>query len=284
MMRRPQSRLFPFGLGFVALGLIFLLVCGCTTAQVTPTQEQQSQTPKATQPGIVQSSAALASLKDAQDTFMEAVRSDGRKIKASGPSLQQYQQVVDVVQHKVLGQVGKPQEVGAYAILAFSQWRLGHCAPAMEAANKGRQIYESESLVTNPRDYAMLLMVGGLCAGSQAYNEFISLKGRLTQETARSLTERLAQALRAIDSGDRQMDRGSDIAIYTHQWELALVDAAVRIWTSGLPHEVWQPEVCNWLGRADRVLAKFPATPYPSESITLDYKKKFAELKAAECR
>ena len=127
-------------------------------------------------------------------------------------------------------------------------------------------------------------MVGGLCAASQTYKEYANLKGPLTKEMAQTLSARLDQAMRAIDSGNTPMVRQSDIAIYTHLWQLALVDAAVRIWTSGLPHEVWQPEVCRWLGRADPVLAKFPPAPYPNEKVTLAYKKKFEELKASECQ
>jgi hypothetical protein len=46
----------------------------------------------------------------------------------------------------------------------------------------------------------------------------------------------------------------------------------------------WEPEVCRWLGRAEPVLAKFPDTAYPRQSITLTYKNKFERLNKAECQ
>ena len=149
---------------------------------------------------------------------------------------------------------------------------------------KGRQIYETEQVSTNPRGYGMCLMVGGLCLASQTYQEYKNLPGPPTEEQAQSLTRRLQQAMQAIDSVNSKLDRGADITVYANQWQLALVDAAVRIWTSGLPREVWQPEVCRWLGRAETVLAKFPDTAYPRQSLTLTYKKKFDRLKQAECQ
>ncbi len=184
----------------------------------------------------------------------------------------------------VLGQVEKPLEVNAYALLAFSQWRLRAYAKAMEAGARGRQLYENQKLSTNRRDYGMCLMVGGLCVASQAYQAYKNLPGPPTKDQAQNLTGRLQQAMQAIDSVNTQLDRREDIAVYANQWQLALVDAAVRIWTSGLPREVWQPEVCRWLGRAEPVLAKFPDTVYPRQSLTLTYKNKFERLKKAECQ
>jgi hypothetical protein len=127
-------------------------------------------------------------------------------------------------------------------------------------------------------------MVGGLCAASQAYKEYLNLQTSPTQEVAQNLTGRLEQAMRTIDSGNMYLNKLEPIAVYANLWQLALVDSAVRIWTSGLPRQVWQPEVCRWLNRAEPVLAKFPETGNPWQSITLDYKKKFEKQKQAECQ
>jgi hypothetical protein len=101
---------------------------------------------------------------------------------------------------------------------------------------------------------------------------------------AQNLTGRLEQAMRTIDSGNIYLERREDVALYANLWQLALVDSAVRIWTSGLPRQVSQPEVCRWLGRAEPVLAKFPDTAYQWQNLTLIYKNKFEKKKQAECQ
>ena len=277
MTRRPLSHPAHLyrGLGFILL--LLLLAAGCTPA-VGPGSQTGSS------PGLIPQVAAAPSLDEAQKLFNAAGGLDQPALDVPAASLEKYKQVVDTVEKKVLGKVAKPLEVNAYALLAFSQWRLRAYAKAMEAGAKGRQIYETEQVSTNPRGYGMCLMVGGLCLASQTYQEYKNLPGPPTEDQAQSLTRRLQQAMQAIDSVNSKLDRGADITVYANQWQLALVDAAVRIWTSGLPREVWQPEVCRWLGRAETVLAKFPDTAYPRQSLTLTYKNKFERLKQAECQ
>jgi hypothetical protein len=277
MIRRPLSHPSHFYRGLSVLLLLLLLVTGCPQATGPGTAITPPPPPI---PGI----GAVASLENAQNLFNEAVRSDQPTVDVPAVSLQKYQQVVDTVEKEVLGKVKKPLEVGAYALLAFSQWRRENYAKAMEAGNRGRQLFETEKPDTNRRDYGMCLMVGGLCAASQAYKEYENLQAPMTKELAQNLTGRLEQAMRAIDSGNAYWDRLDDIAVYANLWQLALVDAAVRIWTSGLPREVSQPEVCRWLGRAEPVLAKFPDTTYRWQNLTVTYKNKFEQKKKAECQ
>ena len=106
----------------------------------------------------------------------------------------------------------------------------------------------------------------------------------MTKELAQNLSRRIEQAMRAIDSGNAYFNQQEDIAVYANLWQLALVDAAVRIWTSGLPREVSRPEVCRWLGRADLVFGKFPNDVYRWRNLTDTYKNKFEQKKKAECQ
>jgi hypothetical protein len=276
MTRRPLSHPAHFyrGLGFLLL--LLLLAAGCASSAGPGRQPGPS-------PGLIPQVEAAPSLKEAQQLFNEAGGLDQPALDIPAASLEKYKQVVDTIETKVLGKAAKPLEVNAYALLAFSQWRLRAYAKAMEAGSKGRQIYETGNLSTNLRDYGMCLMVGGLCLASQTYQEYKNLPGPPTKDQAQNLTGRLQQAMQAIDSVNSHVDRREDIAVYANQWQLALVDAAVRIWTSGLPREVWQPEVCRWLKRAEPVLAKFPDTAYARQSLTLTYKNKFERLKKAEC-
>lgn len=273
MIRRPLPHPTPCYRGLSVLLLLLLLVVGCTTTNGPGPDHQVPKPPQ-----------AVLSLKKAQDLFNAAVKSDQPTVNVPAASRQKYQQVVDTVEKEVLGQADASVNVSAYALLAFSQWRLDNFGKAMEAGEKGRRLFETAKLATNRRDYGMCLMVGGLCAASQAYKEYLSLQASPTQEVAQNLTGRLEQAMRTIDSGNIYLERGEDVALYANLWQLALVDSAVRIWTSGLPRQVSQPEVCRWLARAEPVLAKFPDTAYPWQSLTLTYKNKFEKKKQAECQ
>jgi len=276
MIRRPFSHSTPFYRGLSALLLILLLVAGCPLPGPAPQPGPQPEPKPSLQGGI--------SLKKSQDLFNEAVKTDQPTVNVPAASRQKYQQVVDTLEKEVLGKVNKSLEVNAYALQAFSQWRLGNYAKAMEAGDRGRQVFETEKMPGNRRDYGMCLIVGGLCAASQTYKEYENLQAPVTKELAQNLTGRLEQAMRAIDSGNAYLDRQEDIAVYANLWQLALVDAAVRIWTSGLPRQVSRPEVCRWLGRADSVFAKFPNAAYHWRNLTETYKKKFEQKKKAECQ
>ena len=277
MIRRPLSHPIPFYRGLSVLLLLLLLVVACTTTK-GPGVDTKVTPPPPPPP------AAVSSLKKAQDLFNEAVKSDQPTANVPTASRQKYQQVVDTVEKEVLGQDNASVNVSAYALLAFSQWRLDNSGKAMEAGEKGRRLFETAKLDTNQRDYGMCLIVGGLCAASQTYQDYMNLQVSPTKEQAQKLTGSLEQAMRTIDSANTYLDRQEPIAIYANLWQLALVDSAVRIWTSGLPREVSQPEVCRWLSRADPVFAKFPDTAYPWQNLTLTYKNKFEKKKQAECQ
>lgn len=277
MTRCPLSHSRNFYRGLSVLLLFLLLIAGCPPPgpgpQVTPTP-----------PPVTESSlAAISSLAKAQDLFNEAVKSDQPAVKAPAAARQKYQQVVDKVKKEVMDQSDASGKVSGNALLAFSQWRLGDYAESMKAGEKGRQLYETTKIDTNRRDYGMLLMVGGLSAASQTYQAYLNLQASPTQEQAQKLTGDLEQALRAIDSGNIYVARQEPIAVYANLWQLALVDAAVRIWT-GLPKEVSQPEVCRWLSRAEPVFAKIPETENPWQTLTVTYKNKFEQKKKAECQ
>jgi hypothetical protein len=277
-MIRPQlSHRVPFYRNLGVLLFLLLLVVGCPKA---PGPGPDNGPP----PHFIPGPGASASLANAQNIFNDAVRSDQPDVNVPAASLQKYQEVVNILEKEVIGKVSKPLEVNAYALLAFSQWRLNDCSKAMEAGNKGREIFEAEKLSTNRRDNGMCLMVGGLCLASQTYKEFKNLQVSPTKEMAQNLTGRLQQAMQSIDSVNSQLDRKEDIAIYANLWQLALVDAAVRIWTSGLPREISTPEVCRWLDRGEQVLTKIPETGNPWQNLTTEYKNKFEQTKKARCQ
>jgi len=262
-----------------------LLVVGCTTTDGTkPSTGQQVTTPPSTPQVPEPRPAAVTSLKTAQDLFNEAVKSDQPTANVPAAAREKYQRVTDTVEKEVLGQGNPSVNMGAYALLAFSQWRLDNFGKAMEAGEKGRRLFETAKLATNRRDYGMCLIAGGLGAASQTYKEYLSLQVSPTQEVAQNLTDRLEQARRDIDSGNTYLDRQEPIAVYANLWQLALVDSAVRIWTSGPPQPVSQPEVCRWLARAEPVFAKIPEIGNPWQSMTLTYKNKFERKKQAECQ
>jgi hypothetical protein len=277
-MKHPQlSHRVPLYRNLGVLLLFLLIVVGCpkSTGPVTDTGPPLH---------LIPGTGASASLAKAQNIFNDAVRSDQPEVNVPAASLQKYQEVVNILETEVIGKATKPLEVNAYALLAFSQWRLNDCGKAMEAGDKGRRIYEAEKLSTNRRDYGMCLMVGGLCLSSQAYKEFQNLQVSPTKEMAQDLTGRLQQAMQSIDSVNSQLDRREDIAIYANLWQLALVYAAVRIWTSGPPREVSTPEVCRWLERGEQVLTKIPEAGNPWQNLATDYKNKFEQLKKARCQ
>ena len=215
MIRRPLSLPTPFYRGLSVLLLLLVVACATTNG-----------------PGL---GTTVTALKKAQDLFNEAVKSDQPTANVPTASRQKYQQVVDTVEKEVLGQDNASVNVSAYALLAFSQWRLDNSNKAMEAGEKGRRLFETAKLDTNRRDYGMCLIVGGLCAASQTYQDYMNLQVSPTKEQAHKLTGSLEQAMRTIDSANTYLDRQEPIAVYANLWQLALVDSAVRIWTSGLP-------------------------------------------------
>lgn len=273
MIRRRNFRLVSVFQGLSFLLLFLILVMGCA--------------PKA---GVAPAPAPVGkdgteALKQAQDLFRAAGGLDKPAIGVSAASRQKYQQVVDLVEKEVLGKVRKDLEMNAYGLLAISQWRLGNYDQAMKAGERGRQLYKTQNLSTNRREYGMCLIVGGLCLTSQTYQEFENLQAPPTLAQRRSFAGRLQQAMQAVDAVNSQLDRADDVVVYANQWQLAIVDAAVRIWTSeGLAREAWRPEVCRWLDRAKPVFAKFPATPYPQENITLTYKNTFERRQREYCQ
>ncbi|MDD2903274.1 MAG: hypothetical protein PHU44_12655 [Syntrophales bacterium] len=262
--------------------VLLLLVAGCAPGTTPPPQPPVAGTTPATP--ALSSPQAVAALKKAQEAFNAAVQADQPTVAVPAASRQKYQEVVDTLKQEVLDQGNDSLKVSAYALLAFSQWRLGQYAQAVKTGEKGRQLYETAKLTSNPREYGMCLMVRGLAGASQTYQEYRHLQTSPTKEQAQNLTGRLEQAMRTIDSGNTYWGRQDDVALYANLWQLALVDAAVRIWTSGLPREVAQPEVCRWLGRAEQVFAKFPNPPYHWQDLALTYKSKFEKKKKAECQ
>ncbi len=283
MIRHPLPHPALFYRPLSVLLLFLLLIVGCNTTGGTGSQTvQQTSSQVVAPPPPPSIPAPVLSLKQAQDLFNDAVRSDQPTVNTSSAARQKYQQVVELVEQKVLKQADDSGKVSAYALIAFSQWRLGNYARAMQAGEAGRHLYETTKLDSNRRDYGMLLLAGGLSVASQTYQVYLNLQVAPTQEQAQKLTGSLEQAMRAIDSGNLYVGPQEPITIYADLWQLALVDAAVRIWT-GLPKEVSQPEVCRWLGRAEPVLAKIPATGNPWQNLTVTYKNKFAQKKKADC-
>ena len=277
MSRRQYFRPVSVYMGLSVLLLSFILVMGCAPKQggVTPG------------PAPVVGKDAVQALDQAEALFKAAGGLDKPAPGVlSAASRQKYQEAVDLIEKDVLGKLQRDDlKMNAYGILAISQWRLGNYARATEAGSKGRLLYESKNLSTNRREYGMCLIVGGLCVASETYQKFLNLQALATQEQRRDFAAHLQQAMQSIDVINTKLDPRDDIVVYANQWQLAIVDEAVRIWTSeGLAREVFKPEVCRWLDRAEPVFAKFPASPYPQENITLTYENNFERRRRAYCQ
>ncbi len=279
MSRRHHFRPASVYLGLSVLLLILFLVMGCASKEggVTPG------------PAPVVGEDPVRALEQAENLFKAAGGLDKPSPGVlSAASRQKYQEAVGLIEKDVLGRVQRDDlKMNAYGILAISQWRLGNYARALEAGSKGRLLYESKNLSTNRREYGMCLIVGGLCVASETYQKFVNLQAPPTPAQRRDFAARLQQAMQSIDTinTNPKLDPRDDIVVYANQWQLGIVDEAVRIWASeGLAREVFKPEVCRWLDRAEPVFAKFPASPYPQENTTLAYKNKFERRRRAYCQ
>jgi hypothetical protein len=275
MYRRLSSIKNPERLILGLLLVSLLVLAGCQTVQKPDISTTQGTTP--TTP--LNEVAGADALRKAQNDFNEAARQlkPGEKIPAEARA--KYQQVVNIVENQVLPNVSRNDlKVTAYALESFAKWQLADDTNAISTANQGKRL--CEGVATNPRDCAMLQMVGGLVVASQAYTKYKDAP-TLSQDQVKDFSNRMEAALNEINAVNRFGDRRDLITIYANQWQLMIVREATNFWYTYFRQDatVWKPEVLKWLSRADQVLKKFPDPPYPNQDLTLALKEEFARLK-----
>ncbi len=260
----------------LSLVLVALLtLTGCPPAPKPDISPGQGTTP--TTP--LNEVAGAEALKKAQNDFNEAARQLKPGETTPADATAKYQQVVTSVETQVLPNVSRNDlKITAYALEAFAKWQLHDDVAAIDTANHGKKLCDEAA--TNPRDCAMLQMVGGLVLASQAYTKYKDAP-TLSQDQVKDFSNRMQAALNEINAVNRFGDPRDPITIYANQWQLMIVREATNYWYTYFRQDatVWKPEVLNWLSRADQVLQKFPETPYPNQDITLKLKEEFARLK-----
>ena len=171
-------------------------------------------------------------LRDAQDLFNEASletieqykkvvkEQDIEALPPVSPH-EKYQQVVEIIAGRVLPDISREDlKVNAHAIAAYAHWRLGNFKEAKNTAEAGLDLYKRSKMVTNRRDYGMLLILGGLVKHSEAYRDFQAKKNQaafLTQDTAEDITKSMQEALNKIDKINQVMNKDEPITVYANQ-------------------------------------------------------------------
>ena len=263
------------------LSLVLVLICLLALAGCPPVPKPDTRTDTdiTRTTGPLDQVAGAKALKEAQNTFDEASKQvkSGEKVPAEARA--KYQQVVDIVEKRVLPQVSRDDlKVTAYALEAFSKWKLDDYIGAQNTAEKGKKLCGGAA--ANPRDCAMLQMVAGLVVASQAYDKYKDAP-KMSLEEMKGFANRMEAALQEINAVNRTSDPRDSITIYANQWQLLIIRQATNFWYTYFRKEaaVWKPEVLKWLSRADQVGKKFPAPPYLNQERTLKLQEEFGRLK-----
>jgi hypothetical protein len=261
---------------------LLLALIGCQTPPSTTTGGGVGP---AVTPGPAGPATAVAgdqALKEAQKEFNDASKllaPAGSAEKASAEAQAKYRRVVEIVETKVLRQVGRDDlKLTAYALAAFAKWQLGDNDGAIKTADQGKQLCRGAAM--NPRDCAMLQMDAGLVVASQTYAKYKNAPN-LSQAEVKNFANRMDAALKEIDAVNRMGSAQDPITLYANQWQLMIIREVTNVWYTYFRRDaaVWRPEVLKWLGRADQVMSKFPETPYPHQDLTLKLKEEFQRLK-----
>ena len=200
-----------------------------------------------------------------------------------------YRQIVQTIEGEQLKSVKRDDlKVVAYAIDAFSKWRLREYLAAKATAEKGLDIYARAGLKTNMREYGMLLITGGLVDYSKTFWDYQNwLRDHpndfLPKDDAVSYDDRIAAAMKKIDAVN-QPEKGlaSDmpIVLYANQQQLRAITSIMDIWGQIRDFSDQKGSVCHWTEQAKiQVRKRFPsAADYPGKAQTEALAKKIAEV------
>jgi hypothetical protein len=231
-------------------------------------------------------------LRDVQDdfnrvnpTFFQAA--DPNTLTADEESA--YRQIVQKIETEQLKSVERDDlKVVAYAIDAFSKWRLRDYAAAKATAEKGLDVFARAGLQTNWRDYGLLLITGGLADYSETFWDYQNwLRDHpndfLPVNDATAYTDRMAAAMKKIDAVN-QPEKGlaSDVPIvlYANQQQLRVITGILDIWSNVRDDADQKSPVCHWTEQAEMLVSKrFPSTTdYPSKAQTDELEQKISAV------
>ena len=231
-------------------------------------------------------------LRDVQDDFN---RINTTAYQAADPSTltadqeSAYRQIVRKIEAEKLKSVDRDDlKVSAYAIDAFSNWRLRDYAVAKATAEKGLDIFTRAGLQTNWRDYGMLLITGGLADYSETFRDYQKwLRDHpndfLPVGDAAAYTDRMAAAMKKID-GVNQPEKGLasnvPVVLYANQQQLRVITGILDIWSNVSDEADQKGPVCHWTEQADILIQKrFPAAAdYPGKAQTDELGRHIAEI------
>lgn len=239
-------------------------------------------------------------LRDAQDLFNEASMEayaqyentvQGQDVEALPPASprEKYQKVVETIEGQVLGNVTRDDlKVNAHAIAAFAYWRMGNYAKAKNTAEAGFDLYKRSGLVTNRRDYGMLLILGGLVKHSEAYRDYQAKKAQvafLSPADAENVTQSMKEAIDKIDKINLEIDKNKPIAVYANQQQLRIIKNILHVWESVQRPEDGKEAICDWCNKANTIWeTKFPEGDYPAKTHVEDLNQAIQELRGVyEC-
>jgi hypothetical protein len=235
-------------------------------------------------------------LRDAQNLFNEASIETLKQYKNSVQSQdleglppasprEKYQRVVEIIEGQVLGSVSRDDlKVNAQALAAFAHWRLGNFKQAKNTAEAGLDLYRRSGLVTNRRDYGMLLILRGLVTHSEAYRDYQAKRDEvafLSPADAAHFTRSIQEALTKIDEINQEMDKNEPIVIYANQQQLRIIKNILDVWGSVRLKEDRKQEICDWSSRAETIYkTRFPDEDYPAKPHVDRLHQEIEELKA----
>jgi hypothetical protein len=200
-----------------------------------------------------------------------------------------YRQIVQKIEAGKLKSVDRDDlKVVAYAIDAFSNWRIGEYAAAKATAEKGLDIFERAGLQTNKREYGMLLITGGLADYSEAFRDCQNWLGDhpndfLPVDDAAAYTDRMATAMKKIDTVN-QPEKGlvSDvpIVVYANQQQLRVITGILEVWSNVRDDADQKDPACHWTKQAENLVEqRFPsAADYPGQAQTEELKQKISDV------
>jgi hypothetical protein len=231
-------------------------------------------------------------IKDVQDDFNQVSQS---LFKASDPNTltaeqeRAYRQIIQKIEKEQLKSVKRDDlKVVAYAIDAFSKWRIKDYADAKATAEKGLDIYARANLKSNPREYGMLLITGGLVDYSETFWDYQKWLGNhpnafLPKNEAAELDDRIGAAIKKIDGVNRPekgLKSDTPIVVYANQQQLRAITTILDIWGQIRNFDDQKDPVCRWTAQANALVQdRFPsAADYPGKAQTVDLVQKISAV------